>query len=679
MTPADGQISCSMAGTLVRRVRATLGEDAMRDLLRRAGVSYTPEFLDDPGNWIWYREAVALLEAAVEVTGDHDIGRRVGAEAVRRHAGTAVATLLRSLGSPEAIFSHLALAVTKFSTVTVMEPLDVAPGSAAALKRTRPGFAHNRLMCDYVRGMLSQPPVLFGLPPAAVEETRCQLRGDAECRYEVRWDGEQAARAADPQQLITALEAQVVAMTDRLESVYAVAHDLIAPANLDAALARITERAATAVRAPRYLLAVRTGVEGSLHVHHRGFEGHDPDAAAAELLADRDEPGDGSCLIADVASATRHYGRLMAISTAGAFFPSERDLLEVYARYAASALDTATALEEAFQRDRQSHALLELTHALATASTAGEAARRLAASVPAIVDCDRVAIYLWDEHAEQLVCGALSGHDEQNARMLEALRVAQADTPLLDELRGGSGPIFMVPGADPFVGGLAELTGCVGLAMAPIMARGDFHGVMVVSVADGPERLEPTPMLGELLTGTAAQAGTALANARLMEAMSHQARHDNLTGLLGHRAFHEALGACLDGDGDRFTLATIDIDDFKRINDRYGHPVGDEALRLVAEGLRGAVRDGDAVFRVGGEEFAVLIAGLAPDAALPVAERLREAVAATPFREPLRVSVGLAGWPDDGAGRDALIERADAALYAAKRSGKDRTRLAFAA
>ena len=71
------------------------------------------------------------------------------------------------------------------------------------------------------------------------------------------WDGEEATRAADPQQLITALEAQMAAMSDRLESVHAVARDLIAPADLDAVLARITERAATAVRAPRYLLAVR--------------------------------------------------------------------------------------------------------------------------------------------------------------------------------------------------------------------------------------------------------------------------------------------------------------------------------------------------------------------------------------------------------------------------------------
>jgi diguanylate cyclase (GGDEF)-like protein len=246
-------------------------------------------------------------------------------------------------------------------------------------------------------------------------------------------------------------------------------------------------------------------------------------------------------------------------------------------------------------------------------------------------------------------------------------------TPMVGALRTSPEPVFLVPGDDSFVASLAQISGCAGIAVVPLTARGEFHGAMAVSVASEPERLEPNAMLRELLTGTAAQAATALANARLMEAMAHQARHDNLTGLLGHRAFHEALGGCLDEAGS-FTLATIDIDDFKRINDRYGHPVGDEALRLVADALRGAVRDGDAVFRVGGEEFAVLIAGLEPDSALAVAERLRAAVAAVPFREPLRVSVGLAGW--DGSGRDALIERADAALYAAKRGGKDRTLVA---
>jgi diguanylate cyclase (GGDEF)-like protein/putative nucleotidyltransferase with HDIG domain len=165
----------------------------------------------------------------------------------------------------------------------------------------------------------------------------------------------------------------------------------------------------------------------------------------------------------------------------------------------------------------------------------------------------------------------------------------------------------------------------------------------------------------------------------VMEDMSHQARHDNLTGLLGHRAFHEALQDLLrEGTHERFTLASIDIDDFKLINDVHGHPVGDEALRRVADALLRGVRDEDAVFRVGGEEFAVVFPGLAARDAVPVAERLRAAVAATEFEPPLRVSVGLASWPHDATEGEGLLQQADAALYAAKRTGKDRITLAAA-
>src|SRR3989440_6346749 len=116
--PAPGQITCSMASTLLRHVRARLGEEAVNELVRTAGVPYTPAHLDDVSNWIGYEEAVALLDAGAALTGDDAIARHVGEEAVRQHAGTTVATLLRSLGSPEAVFEQLSVGVTKFSTVT---------------------------------------------------------------------------------------------------------------------------------------------------------------------------------------------------------------------------------------------------------------------------------------------------------------------------------------------------------------------------------------------------------------------------------------------------------------------------------------------------------------------------------------------------------------------------------
>ena len=122
------------------------------------------------------------------------------------------------------------------------------------------------------------------------------------------------------------------------------------------------------------------------------------------------------------------------------------------------------------------------------------------------------------------------------------------------------------------------------------------------------------------------------------------------------------------------TLALIDIDDFKQSNDDHGGQVGDETLKSVANALRANVRDPDRLFRIGGEEFALLLAGLSTGDAVAVAERLRQAVSECPCpcRLPLRVSVGIASHPDDARDRGGPLELADEALYSAKRAGKDR-------
>jgi diguanylate cyclase (GGDEF)-like protein/putative nucleotidyltransferase with HDIG domain len=666
--PAVGQISCSLASTLIRLVRARAGEDAVQDVLARSGVEHGISYLDDPSNWIWLNECIELLTAAAEVLDDPEIGLHVGEEAVRQHAGTPVATMLRSLGSPEAVYEQLTIGVSKFSTVTELVP-EVAPGRAVVRSRSRGDFERHRLMCDWTRGLLSQPPALFGAPPAHVEESTCQARGDDCCCYTATWDADLAT--ADPQALVTALETQLAAMTVRLDNVYATARDLISVDDLDAALARITERAATAARAPNYLLAVRTAHGERLRVHHRGYVDQDVAAAAGALLDGSIETEEGARLIVEVASATRHYGRLMAASPSGAFFPHEREMLDVYARYAASVLDTATALDQARTRERQASALLDLSRAVAAASTSDEVARRLADVVPAIVDCDRVATFIWDEAEEHLICRAVT----DDSTLVRDLRIRPSDTPVLATLVATPTPepIFFEPDTDDsFVAGILQQSGAKALIVVPIVAHGNFYGSLHVSVSDNPERLQPTATLLDLLAGVVAQTATALDNARLIETMAHQARFDNLTGLLGHRAFHEALEILLDRGKAPFTLASIDIDDFKLVNDLHGHPVGDEALRRVAEALRRSVGEHDSVFRVGGEEFAVLLPSRDAAEARDVAERVRDAVAATPFTLPLRVSIGLACWPIDGRDRDTLLERADDALYAAKRAGKNR-------
>lgn len=161
------------------------------------------------------------------------------------------------------------------------------------------------------------------------------------------------------------------------------------------------------------------------------------------------------------------------------------------------------------------------------------------------------------------------------------------------------------------------------------------------------------------------------------------ARRDPLTGLLNRRAFFEMARAALERAREQpvpLTLLVLDADHFKAINDRHGHAAGDDALKLIAATLLGATRQYDLVGRIGGEEFAVLLRGAAPDEAGLVAERIVSAVRLADFRRAgrpvaLSISVGIAVL-EPGLDLDALFARADAALYAAKRGGRGRSQVA---
>ena len=151
---------------------------------------------------------------------------------------------------------------------------------------------------------------------------------------------------------------------------------------------------------------------------------------------------------------------------------------------------------------------------------------------------------------------------------------------------------------------------------------------------------------------------------------------DPLTGLGNHRHFHERLQRELtQAEQERATLSLclIDIDDFKRINDRFGHPVGDRVLGQIASRLR----QGGEAFRLGGDEFAVLLPdrdeATALETATSIVERLR--TMELEHSERITVSAGLATFPVQGVGRDELIRLADSALYWAKEHGKNRVRI----
>jgi diguanylate cyclase (GGDEF)-like protein len=177
----------------------------------------------------------------------------------------------------------------------------------------------------------------------------------------------------------------------------------------------------------------------------------------------------------------------------------------------------------------------------------------------------------------------------------------------------------------------------------------------------------------------ASQAAIALENARLHQVVREQALTDELTGLVNRRRFVEVLEGEIARSGRLglpLSVLFADLDDFKRINDRFGHPAGDEALRTFAALLRGELRGIDTAARMGGEEFAVLLPGTDHDGAVAVAERIRHAL---DVRELMRETVGGHGLTTSigvvqyrSGTPDELLSRADAALYRAKEAGRDR-------
>jgi diguanylate cyclase (GGDEF)-like protein len=178
-------------------------------------------------------------------------------------------------------------------------------------------------------------------------------------------------------------------------------------------------------------------------------------------------------------------------------------------------------------------------------------------------------------------------------------------------------------------------------------------------------------------------AATMLADAIVRQSshLRHSSTHDALTGLANREFFAERLG--LEAEraqryGRPLSVAMLDLDRFKAVNDAYGHPAGDRVLRHAAQVMLQAVRRSDLVARIGGEEFVVVFPETDAAAAAGLSERLRDLLAATPAplgdgrTTPLTVTIGVAAAPADGDRLDALLAAADRRLYEGKRAGRNR-------
>jgi eukaryotic-like serine/threonine-protein kinase len=213
----------------------------------------------------------------------------------------------------------------------------------------------------------------------------------------------------------------------------------------------------------------------------------------------------------------------------------------------------------------------------------------------------------------------------------------------------------------------------------PLTSHSTSRGLLVVATTQ--RRYSETE--AEIAAALAGQGIAALETALLFQQVQALATRDGLTGLFNRRHFFETGRGMLDAlpRGQAFSAVMTDIDHFKRINDTHGHGVGDEVIREVGRRLAASLRENDLICRYGGEEFAVLLPATVADESRATAERLHAAVCGEPIRTeagdlPVTVSVGLAG---SLAGDDltGVLNRADGALYEAKRNGRNQVAAAL--
>jgi diguanylate cyclase (GGDEF)-like protein len=425
------------------------------------------------------------------------------------------------------------------------------------------------------------------------------------------------------------------------------------------------------------------------------------ESLAADVRSSMEEWGEKTCLNVPLISSDEPVGLLVLIESARErhFSAGEIELARGLGEQAAVALRHARLYRRQERQNERLLALLEISRVLAASLDAGAVFAEMSKEIARLF---RV------READVSVC--LRAGDGRYYALEDALAL-DGDAELGGD---GDGPVAV---------DLDELTSLAGDGRAAVQSRdGDTARLVVplmlsaeaegfVEVGAGVDREFSEDEVG-LLQILATQAAAAIVNARLYQTIERQAITDGLTGLYNHRYFYERLHqefARAQRYGLPLSLLMLDIDDFKRFNDSYGHPVGDLVLgevgKVLAEQLR---RHVDFAARYGGEEFAVLLPNTSRDGAqvvgdrlvrevaalgqagadLPapqidgarcVGERIRASIAAAELpgvgaddEAHVTVSVGLASLPGAASSPDELVRNSDKALYLAKRLGKNR-------
>jgi diguanylate cyclase (GGDEF)-like protein len=366
----------------------------------------------------------------------------------------------------------------------------------------------------------------------------------------------------------------------------------------------------------------------------------------------------------------------------------ELDLLVALTDHAALAVDEANETRNARRHQRALEELLDVSSRITGETSTDEILRRVCGGIRTALDFNNVCAALVDLDTGALVPRAVAGWRLEEMLARPRATVAQIE-PLLDAEFEREG-CFLLTNSEAN----SRLARDVDLLPSQLNGRGPYAwnrhwllvplrdgdgGVLGVIWVDNPrDRLVPSADRLQALRIFANDAAAALVSGKHLGELRFLADHDPLTRLLNRRAFVSRL----DGEVARATrygravgLVVADLDHFKDCNDQYGHTAGDEALVVFSGVLNRALRRPDAAFRIGGDEFAMILAETTEDDARLVVERVHAMIAElgtpeTPALRGLTASFGFASCPVDTGDAQTLFRLADEALYEAKRSGE---------